>query len=67
MIRYELKHGDMLTLGDVTCQYLVDLDDEEVSKALRYFIFITAHFLCCFCPFRGFTCRCIYIYTLVIG
>lgn len=33
-IRYELKHGDMLTLGDVKCQYLVGLDMEEVGKEL---------------------------------
>ena len=30
-IRYELKHGDMLTFGDVKCQYVVDLDTEEVN------------------------------------
>ena len=30
-IRYELKHGDMLTFGDVKCQYVVDLDTEEVK------------------------------------
>ena len=33
-IRFELKHGDMLTLGDVKCQYLVGLDMEEVGKEL---------------------------------
>ena len=30
-IRYELKHGDMLMFGDVKCQYVVDLDTEEVK------------------------------------
>ncbi|XP_022793065.1 mediator of DNA damage checkpoint protein 1-like isoform X2 [Stylophora pistillata] len=29
MVRYELKHGDMLTFGDVTCQYLVGMEEEE--------------------------------------
>ncbi|KAL9980282.1 hypothetical protein ACROYT_G008844 [Oculina patagonica] len=31
-VRYELKHGDMLTLGDVKCQYLVSLDMEEEDE-----------------------------------
>lgn len=30
-IRYELKHGDMLTLADVRCQYLIGPLAEEVS------------------------------------
>lgn len=28
-IRYELRHGDMLTFGDVKCQFLVEADKEE--------------------------------------
>lgn len=35
-IRYELKHGDMLTFGDVKCQYVVDLDTEEVKLYVLY-------------------------------
>lgn len=35
-IRYELKHGDMLTFGDVKCQYVVDLDTEEVKLYVHY-------------------------------
>lgn len=34
-VRYELKHGDMLTFGDVTCQYLMVMEEEEVSEAWR--------------------------------
>ena len=30
-IRYELKHGDMLTFGDVKCQYVVDLGEVKLS------------------------------------
>ena len=30
-IRYELKHGVMLTMGDVTCQYLIGRDMDEVG------------------------------------
>ena len=30
-IRYELKHGVMLTMGDVICQYLKGQDMEEVG------------------------------------
>ena len=35
-IRYELKHGDMLTFGDVKCQYLVELDTNEVGKQVWF-------------------------------
>ena len=40
-IRYELKHGDMLTFGDVKCQYVVDLDTEEVKLYVHYVTCLT--------------------------
>ena len=33
-IRYELKHGDMLTLADIRCQYLIGPLAGEVSKGI---------------------------------
>ena len=30
-VRYELKHGVVLTMGDVICQYLMGRDMEEVG------------------------------------
>ena len=30
-VRYDLKHGDMLTMGDMMCQYLKGQDMEEVG------------------------------------
>lgn len=40
ILRYELKHGDMLTFGILECQYLVGGDVDMVSKIyyVRYLV-----------------------------